>query len=414
LFVGLLVAATAVWGGLLDRAGEGIALHAAPLFGAASNRLGPLVLIPLGIAALVVWRGPALSVRLDWTRVLMAAFAATVVWGIALALVDHNVVDGLTRGVRSPHDLLAGIDAIIAPGSYVRTFVDNIDGYVVHVRGHPPALGVALWWMDRIGLGGAAQMVALAIGCGGITIVSGLVACREVAGEDAARRVAPFLVLSPAAIWMVTSADAIYAGIGAAGVAALIVATGRTGVRSHALNIVGGLLLGVGVFMSYGLLALFAVPFVVAFSRRRLRTIAVAAAAVVAVGLVFAAFGFSWFAGLTATRAEYAQGVAALRPYGYFVFANIAAFAIALGPAPIAGVGRLRDRRLWLLVGTAVAVVALVDLSGLSKGEVERIWLPFWPWMALAAAALTDHVRWWLAAQVCVAVAVQTFIGTPW
>ena len=44
--------------------------------------------------------------------------------------------------------------------------------------------------------------------------------------------------------------------------------------------------------------------------------------------------------------------------------------------------------RLWLLVGGGLAAVAIADLSGMSKGEVERIWLPFLPWVLLAAAAL--------------------------
>jgi hypothetical protein len=40
---------------------------------------------------------------------------------------------------------------------------------------------------------------------------------------------------------------------------------------------------------------------------------------------------------------------------------------------------RLRDRQLWLLVGAALTAVLLADVSGLSKAEVERIWLPFAP-----------------------------------
>ena len=39
------------------------------------------------------------------------------------------------------------------------------------------------------------------------------------------------------------------------------------------------------------------------------------------------------------------------------------------------------DRGAWLLVGGALAALALADVTGLSKGEVERIWLPFMPWI---------------------------------
>ncbi len=408
-----LVAITAIWGSALARIGAGIGLHAPPLFAAASNRLSVRIVVPLVVAGLIVWRGPALALRLSWRSLLVAATVVTMAWGVGLALVDFGITDGLVRGVGSPVDFLAGIDRIVSPGPFVDSFVERIDSYAVHVRGHPPGLTVAMWWMDRIGLGGSAPVVTLCIGGAAAAVVAALVALKDVAGELAARRTAPFLVIGPAAIWLVSSSDAIYAGIGAIGSAALIVATGRAGIRSDALALLGGLALGCGLFLSYGLVLLLLVPFVVAASRRRLRPLVVAGTAIVAVALAFAAFGFSWVDGLSATRGEYAASIAAIRPYGYFVFANLAAFAVALGPAPIAGLVQ-RNRRPALLVGAALAAIIAADLSGLSKGEVERIWLPFWPWVAVAAAGLSTHIRWWLAGQAAVAIGVQTFLGTPW
>ncbi len=62
---------------------------------------------------------------------------------------------------------------------------------------------------------------------------------------------------------------------------------------------------------------------------------------------------------------------------------------------------RLRDPRLWLLVGGGLAAIALADLSGMSKGEVERIWLPFVPWIAVATVVFRGReARGWLGAQV--------------
>ena len=46
-----------------------------------------------------------------------------------------------------------------------------------------------------------------------------------------------------------------------------------------------------------------------------------------------------------------------------------------------------RDRRAWLVVGAALVAVALADLSGMSKAEVERIWLPFAPFVLAATRA---------------------------
>ena len=116
----------------------------------------------------------------------------------------------------------------------------------------------------------------------------------------------------------------------------------------------------------------------------------------------FGAVGFSWFAGLAATRHEYLVGVASRRPYRYFLFADLAAFALALGPAAVVAIARLRDRRVWLLVGAALGAIAVADLSGMSKAEVERIWLPFVPWALLATCGVRGEspacgdVRVWL------------------
>ena len=109
------------------------------------------------------------------------------------------------------------------------------------------------------------------------------------------------------------------------------------------------------------------------------------------VAAVFAAAGFQWVDGLRATLPQYAHSVARLRPQNYFVYGNLGAFALVLGPAAGAGLGRLRDRRAWLVVGSAMAAVLLADLSGLSKGEAERIWIPFVPWVLIAAGALATR-----------------------
>ena len=102
----------------------------------------------------------------------------------------------------------------------------------------------------------------------------------------------------------------------------------------------------------------------------------------------FAVAGFWWFAGLAATRARYQAGVASRRPYGVFLLVDVACLAIATGPAIAIALGRLRDRRLWWLVGSALTAVGLAGLSGMAKGEVERIWLPFSIWLLPAGAAL--------------------------
>jgi hypothetical protein len=140
----------------------------------------------------------------------------------------------------------------------------------------------------------------------------------------------------------------------------------------------------------------------------------VVGAGVASVFAAFAAAGFWWPDGLAATSALYHGGNAALRPYAPFLLISLAAFALALGPAAAAGIAHLKDRRVWLIVGAALASLAAADLSGLSRGETERIWLIFVPWIGLAAAALVVHRRGWLAAQLALAIILQATVRSPW
>jgi hypothetical protein len=66
-----------------------------------------------------------------------------------------------------------------------------------------------------------------------------------------------------------------------------------------------------------------------------------------------------------------------------------------------------------------LAIVVLADLSGMSKGEVERIWLPFalclLPAGALAVAGWDPGgMRRWLWIQMACAMAITFFVRTHW
>jgi hypothetical protein len=70
---------------------------------------------------------------------------------------------------------------------------------------------------------------------------------------------------------------------------------------------------------------------------------------------------------------------------------------------------------LVLLCAAAAMAVLIADLSGLSKAEVERIWLPFAVWLIAGAGLLpARQVRWWLAAQAVLALAVNHLLLTTW
>ena len=257
----------------------------------------------------------------------------------------------------------------------------------------------------------------MAIGASAGTAVA--VAARAAGHEDLARAALPFAVLFPGAVWVGVSADGMFAAVLAWGVALLVVAVAASGARAAVAAAAGGLLLGLTCYLSYGLVlgGLVAAPVaLVALRRRRIAPVAVAVIAAALVAAAFTLAGFSWFDGLAKVRVIYAASIAAGRPYSYFVWANLAAFALAVGPAAVAGVRRMlagpRDLP-FLLVAGALAAMLVADVSGLSKAEVERIWLPFGIWTVLACARL-PRARRWLAAQAVLALLVNHLLLTTW
>jgi hypothetical protein len=407
-----LIGAAAVWGTILLSADDRLLLGVPPLMGRFDPRVGG-VAIPATLAFLALWAAPRLAATLPWRRLLWASFLVAAAWAVALALVDGPA--GVMRPLEARFEYLHDVPLVRSPGPFLDGFVDDIDRYTTHVRSHPPGFLLALWGLDRVGLGGSGAAAAVVIAGGAAAAPAVLAALRETGGEAHARAAAPFVALAPAAIWIATSADALFAGVAAWSLALLILSTGNEGSRSDALALSGGLLFGGALFLSYGVVLLALVPATVAVARRRLRPIAVAAAGTALALLAVSATGFWWPDGLSATRREYAESIARFRPYAYFLLANLAAFAVVVGPATAAALASLRNPGIWLLVSGSLAAIAVANLSGLSKGEVERIWLPFAPWVIAACAGLyAGGRRGWLAAQLSTGLIVQSLIRTSW
>jgi hypothetical protein len=204
----------------------------------------------------------------------------------------------------------------------------------------------------------------------------------------------------------------------------IILSIRRVAFRSDALAFGGGLLFGGALMLSYGLAVLGVIPLIVAIRHRRVRPLLIGAVGAAIVILAFAAAGFWWPAGLRATLVQYRASVARFRPQSYFWLGNLGAFAIALGPATAVALTRLRDGQTWLLVAGGLVAVAIADVSGLSKAEVERIWLPFAPWILVAGWALAEArlarpfspvaPRVWLALTIGTGFAIQLLLRTVW
>ncbi len=411
----LLIAIGVAWGQALNHSGTPILLGAPPLAGRFNPGIQPEALITLALAAAIIVAGPIIAERAGWGTVLFAAFAGAWVWAGALDLLDGGY--WLKVPVEKPDEFLHDVPLVGSPGQLFDGLQHHIGMYVNHVRTHPPGMILTLWEMDRIGLGGPIPAGLLMVTGGAAAVPAALVAAREVMGSEAARRAAPFLVLAPAAIWIETSADALYAGVCCWGAALVIGASGREGRRADLLALGGGLLLGIGLMLSYGLVLMWIIPGAVCAARRRVRPLIVALIGPAVVLGGFALAGFWWLDGYRQSIDAHNIGIAATRPYGYFLVADLSAFAIALGPAVCAGIAGLRDRRAWILVGAALATIAIADLTGKAKGEVERIWLPFAPFAMLAACGLPEGRnarRAWLAGAALFAALVEMLVRTAW
>jgi methylthioxylose transferase len=397
-------------------------IFAAPLVARFDPRLHPTALLPLLLAVLVLIVVPRRTENLGWRWILLLAFLAAGAWAVSLALTDG--VGELTRPIRDPVDYLHDVPLVGSPGVFLSHFVQRIGRYQQHVRAHPPGMVLVLWTMSRVGLRGAGWEAVLEIGGGAAMVPAALIALREVAGERQARAAAPLVAFAPAAVWIATSGDALFAGMSAWAVALVIVSIRRSALLSDGFALAGGVLFGAALFLSYGSSLLAVLPVIVALKFRRVRPLFVATLGAGIVVLGFAAAGFWWVAGLHASIGQYGASVARFRPQSYFWLGNLGAFAIVLGPATGVGLARLRDRWTWLLVAGGLLAVVVADSSGLSKAEVERIWLPFAPWILLAGSALagrgqTNHFsraaqRAWLALTLGTGLAIQLLLRTVW
>lgn len=417
-----LVVAAAVQGNRLKAAGVDLFLGFPPLLAGYAPHVGPGTPVAVAVAVLVVVRGPELAARLGWRPLLLLGYAASVTWTLSLALVD-----GWRRGVvgrlSSDQEYLWDVPRVTDIPLMLRTFSDFIlpapDMWVTHVGAHPPGVFLFYVWLDRIGLGGGGPSGVVTVLVGASACVAVAVALRALGAETVARAALPFGVLFPGAVWVGVSADGLFAGVLAWGVALLAIGATRCGPRADAAAFAGGVLLGVCLYLSYGLVLGGLVPLAVLGATRRWRAVGWSAAGVFAVAGAFTLSGFWWFTGFERVQVIYALSIAQYRPYEYFVWANLAALAFALGPAVIAGMRRsvgaprALPGAVLLLVAAGAAAIVLADLSGLSKAEVERIWLPFGIWL-VATCALLPRPRPWLAAQAVLALGVNHLLFTIW
>jgi methylthioxylose transferase len=411
----LVIAISFVWGWWLQSVrGHWFRVHAPPLYGHFAPRLPVFAIAAVLLAIAAVAYGPRLA-ELPWRVFVASSGMLAGAWGAALAAIDG--VSGLRVNNRLASDFINTVPMVDSPARFVGRYVRDLASFPNHAHGHPPGLVLLQWAMSRLGMGGAGWDTALRLVAFGVAIAAVLVAVKELAGEASARRAAPFLCFAPfAAQGIAITADCVFVAFEAVGIALIVVATGRKGLRSDLMALAGGLVFGGALYSTYGALVLGLIPLVVAIDRRRLRPLIVCGAGVAIVAALFLAYGFWWVSGLRMTAVVIARGARQYRIPSYFTFANLGAFATTIGPSVAVGIARLRDRATWLLVGSALAAVALADISQLSRAEVERIWLPMAMWIGLASTSLptAKRDRRWLALHIGFAVFVALTIRARW
>jgi hypothetical protein len=418
LAASVLLAVTVLWGRRLADDGVQIFLSAPPFSGAWGWRWPSGLWWAVLLGALLVAAWPAVAARARWTGVLVGSWAGALAWSSVLA--TSGGIYALAAPLTTRFEYLPLARRTASPLSFLRTFVERLPGAPTHVKGHPPGAVLAFLGLDRLGFGDLAVAVTV-VAVAASAAPAALIALDRTAGRGAARRAAVFVGLAPAVVWTATSTDALFMAVATWAVALGALAVTTDGPRRVvvATGAAAGALAGTLVTFTYGAPTLLGGLWALAIwaaIRRRTAALVAGAAGLLLVPAALAAAGFDWIGGLAATNDAYRTGVAAVRPGGYFLVANLAVLAVAVGPATMAGAAWLRDHRAWLLVGGTAAGILLADLSGLSKGEVERIWLPAVPLLVLATCSIRGEAarRCWLGAQLGGALLLQAWLRSPW
>jgi hypothetical protein len=388
-----------------------------PLHASWDPRVGPGTVPAVLIALLGSLFAARWAERLAWRWLLVATFVVGLAWSLSLAYVDGQ--DGIGLLLDHGNEYLNTARATTDIRGTLQEYVDRIPlasdrNWPVHLAGHPPGALLFFVLLVKLGLGSAFAAGLVVTAVAATTSIAVLITLRLLGAEEHARNVAPFLALGPAAIWHAVSADAMFAAVVAWGICALALAAVH-GSRSWA--VVAGLVLGYGVFLSYGLPLVGLLALGVLYLAGNWKPLPWAVGAALLVALTFAALGFNWVEAYPVLRDRYYDGVASQRPTAYFIWGNIAALLFASGPIVAAGLTQVgRTARVVSVLGLAGwTMVLLADISLMSKAEVERIWLPFVPWLLLPAALLSPSWRrFGLALQVTLALGIQHLLFTLW
>jgi hypothetical protein len=412
--IGLLVTWLAVEGGAR------LGTASAPFLGRYRFEISPLSLVAPLVAVGILYA--AVRGRFDtapWWMVRAGSALGLFTWAISLALVDG--LEGLTRSL-TPDSFLGDVhDVGDNPINYLRTFTGRSAEHTVATRGHPPAPVLLLWGLQRLGITDMLGLALLVTAFGALAAPLVLSAVRDVSGETAARRFAPVLILAPYAIWLAVSMDVVVLTVSAAMTVAGLRATRRKGWRAAGWAILAGLLLGVAALFAYAAAWLGLSIVGIYFARRRAALNLFSGIGVLAPVLLASAVGFVWTDGLFTAYADFASRIEPSRSALWWSVISICAALLAVGPPLYASMRKLRNTPGWpFLMGAGVAVLFSIA-AGLARGGIEHAWLPFFPWLTVAAIAPEEQGGppvpspvLLVAVGALTAVIIEAVLLTPW
>ena len=400
-----------------------------PLHAEWMPRVGPGTIAAVILAVVAIRYATDAAARAPWRWLLLGSFVVAGAWMVSLATVDG--LDGIGVILDTQYEYLRTARDVTDFGATLREYIahiplDSVDNWPVHIAGHPPGALLFFVVLVQLGLGSGLAAGFVIIVIAATTPVAVLLTLRRLGAEKGARLAAPFLVMGPAAIWMAVSGDAMFGAFAAWGLCLLAFAATSPRMRGIAgWGIAAGLLLGYCVMLSYGLPLLGILSVAVLAIARTWKPLPWAFVAAVAVVLAFVAGGFVWWDAYPVLVERYWDGIATRRPITYWIWGNLAALAFSAGPlvgaavaVAIRGAAPIRSvlsRPIVILALAASLTILAADLSGMSKAEVERIWLPFVPWLLVGTALLPE--RWrrpGFATQVVFALGVQHLLFTGW
>ena len=400
-----------------------------PLHAEWMPRVGPGTIAAVILAVVAIRYATDAAARAPWRWLLLGSFVVAGAWMVSLATVDG--LDGIGVILDTQYEYLRTARDVTDFGATLREYIahiplDSVDNWPVHIAGHPPGALLFFVVLVQLGLGSGLAAGFVVIVIAATTPVAVLLTLRRLGAEKGARLAAPFLVMGPAAIWMAVSGDAMFGAFAAWGLCLLAFAATSPRMRGIAgWGIAAGLLLGYCVMLSYGLPLLGILSVAVLAIARTWKPLPWAFVAAVAVVLAFVAGGFVWWDAYPVLVERYWDGIATRRPITYWIWGNLAALAFSAGPlvgaavaVAVRGAAPIRSvlsRPIVILALAASLTILAADLSGMSKAEVERIWLPFVPWLLVGTALLPE--RWrrpGFATQVAFALIVQHLLFTGW